>query len=127
MRKQRAFSGPLVAIVSESYSYASFKTRVLASYGFLKSILQLATSNEAELRKRLAAASQPRDRLELRTKLVPLQGDRTVTRQDPSPFHGEAVDGVRGAAQPNALQQLRPDAPACQLHRAAGHHALPRR
>lgn len=41
-------------ILDENYSYADFKTRVLASFGFIKSILEFTTGNVQEM-ERLAA------------------------------------------------------------------------
>jgi hypothetical protein len=45
-----------IAILSESYSYASFKDRVLASKGFVESICEYAAENNNRIRKLLAEA-----------------------------------------------------------------------
>src|SRR5262249_10287199 len=45
-----------IAILSESYSYASYKDRVLASRGFVQAICEYAAANKEKIRKLLAAA-----------------------------------------------------------------------
>ena len=66
-----------VGLLSESYSYASFKDRVLASRAYTRNIFRYVASRSAEVRKLLANADRPRDRIPVRTKAVTL-GDRTI-------------------------------------------------
>jgi dipeptidyl-peptidase-4 len=68
-----------IAILSESYSYASYRDRILASRDFVRSILDYAAENKEKLRKwvREATGSQGngekgRDRVALQHKAVPL-------------------------------------------------------
>ena len=58
-------------ILSESYTYASFKDRVAASYHFVKAILGHAAENAADIRKVTDAASVTRTEVALTTKTVP--------------------------------------------------------
>lgn len=67
-----------VGILSESFSYDPFEKRVAASYGFLKSILEYASAHAEEVKASVAKASVLRDRLELRTKQIPLPGSHKV-------------------------------------------------
>lgn len=64
-----------VGILSESYNYDSFEKRVAASYGFLKSIMEYAAAHPQEVRASVAKAAPLRDRIELRTKQLPLAGE----------------------------------------------------
>lgn len=47
-----------IAILSESYTYAPFKDRVLASRGFVQSILEYSADNKPKIEKLLSAARQ---------------------------------------------------------------------
>lgn len=64
-------------MLSESYSYASFKDRVLVGIAYARGILHYAADHADEVRKMLANADKPRDRIALRTKTVSL-GERNV-------------------------------------------------
>lgn len=62
-----------ISILSESYSYAPFKDRVLASRGFVKSILEYTAENKEKIRKLLSAAREsPPEQLVLRQKPAPV-------------------------------------------------------
>src|SRR5439155_353806 len=64
-----------IAILSESYSYAPFKDRVLASRGFVRSICEYVAANKARVRAQLAAArgdTRADEEIVLRSKAVPL-------------------------------------------------------
>ena len=73
-----------MAILSESYSYASYHDRVLASRDFVRSIFEYAGDHHDQIRKLLAEARQatvragnqpqPSDRIALRQKAAPLNG-----------------------------------------------------
>jgi hypothetical protein len=67
-----------IGILSESYVYAPFKERVLASRGFALSCFEFATDNRDTLRKLLKDAAAPRDKVALRHKTVPLGRDITI-------------------------------------------------
>jgi dipeptidyl aminopeptidase/acylaminoacyl peptidase len=63
-----------IAILSESYTYASFKDRVRASKGFVQSICEYAAEHKDAIKKVLTAARQPKenDTITLRSKNVVL-------------------------------------------------------
>ena len=66
-----------VALLSESYTYAPFKDRVLAGRAYVRAIFQYVAAHKDAVRKMLAKADKPRDRIALRTKTTSL-GERTV-------------------------------------------------
>jgi hypothetical protein len=66
-----------IGLLSESYTYASFKDRVLVGRAFAREIFRYAAAHRDELRTMLAKADKPRERIALRTKEVSL-GERTV-------------------------------------------------
>jgi len=66
-----------IGLLSESYTYAPFKDRVLVGKSYAREILRYVATHPAELRKLLANADKPRDRIALRTKTVSL-GERSV-------------------------------------------------
>jgi hypothetical protein len=63
-----------IGILSESYTYAPFRERVLASYGFTRACLEYAADHHAEI-KDLLKSLKPDKTVGVRTKAVPL--DRT--------------------------------------------------
>src|SRR5262249_37240209 len=75
-----------IAILSESYSYASYKDRVLAGLGFVRCCFEYASAKSGELKKLLQSldqatkdagdSPQPAGRIALRQKSVPLGGPR---------------------------------------------------
>jgi dipeptidyl aminopeptidase/acylaminoacyl peptidase len=77
-----------IGILSESYSYASYHDRILASRDFVKSILEYAAANKAKIQKLLSDARssmiasghdpQPSDRVALRCKTAPLPKTFTI-------------------------------------------------
>jgi dipeptidyl-peptidase 4 len=66
-----------IGLLSESYTYAPFKDRILVGKAYAREILRYIAAHPAEVRKLLADAEKPRDRIPLRTKTVSL-GERTV-------------------------------------------------
>ncbi len=66
-----------VGILSESYTYAAFKDRVLVGRAFAHDIFRYVAAHPEDVRRLLAKADKPRDRIALRTKTVSL-GERTV-------------------------------------------------
>lgn len=66
-----------VGLLSESYSYAPYKDRVLASLAFARGICRYVADHAADVKKLVAAARVPRDRVALRAKPSSL-GERTV-------------------------------------------------
>ena len=78
-----------VGLLSESYSYAPFKDRVLASKAYSREILRYVAAHADAVHKLLAEADRPRGRIALRTKTVSL-GERTVLG-----FVEETKDGKR--------------------------------
>jgi dipeptidyl-peptidase 4 len=63
------------SVLSESYSYASFRDRVKASYGFVLGCLEFAAAHKGDVRK--ARQAKPPQTLALRTKAASL-GERKV-------------------------------------------------
>jgi dipeptidyl-peptidase 4 len=61
-----------VAILSESYSYASFKERTLASYHFVRSVSESVVVRKVELLKLLKDAETPGKDIILRDKAIAL-------------------------------------------------------
>jgi hypothetical protein len=78
-----------IGLLSESYSYAPFKDRVFASLAYTRGIFRYVAARPADVRKLLANADRPRDRVALRTKAVSL-GERTILG-----FVEETKDGRR--------------------------------
>jgi len=89
-----------VGILSESYSYDPFEKRVKASYGFLHSILKFAAENTQEVKSRIKAASEIRDRVVLRTRQIPLQGDYRIL--------GYVEESVNGRPKPTRQEKEYP-------------------
>jgi dipeptidyl aminopeptidase/acylaminoacyl peptidase len=91
-----------IGILSESYSYASYKDRILASRDFVRSIFEYAAENRREietlLKKTKGAAEsagrspQVNDRVAIRQKSIPLGGTVPVLG-----FEEEVKDGRRVA------------------------------
>ena len=82
-----------IGLLSESYTYAPFKDRVLASKAYAGGIFRYVAANSADVRKLLADADKPRDRIALRTKATSL-GEGTVLG-----FVEETKDGKRVATK----------------------------
>lgn len=78
-----------LGFLSESYTHAPFKDRVLAGRAFATGLFRHAAAHADEVRALLAKADQPRDRLAVRTKEVSA-GERTVLG-----FAEEMKDGKR--------------------------------
>jgi dipeptidyl aminopeptidase/acylaminoacyl peptidase len=76
-----------IAILSESYSYAPFKDRVLASKAFVQSIFEYAAKNKEQIRSLLSSVR--RDTVSVGKK--PLEKDVVVLRQKPK-LHGRPVN-----------------------------------
>jgi dipeptidyl-peptidase 4 len=66
-----------VALLSESYTYAPFKDRVLAGKSYAGNILKYVAAHPADVRKLIANADKPRDRIALRSKSTSL-GEKSV-------------------------------------------------
>jgi dipeptidyl-peptidase 4 len=82
-----------IGILSESYSYASYKDRILATRSFVRRIFEHVAANKKQVETLLAEArDKPNDRISLRQKSVPL--GRPVTLLD---FEEEVKDGRRVA------------------------------
>ena len=87
-----------IGILSESYSYASFRDRVIGSRDFVRSIIEYAAENKGKLDKLLGAARKEKDEIALRHRMKPLprrihhprlRGRRAEAgRQDPQGLHG---------------------------------------
>ena len=75
-----------IGILSESYSYASYKDRVMASKDFVDSILEYAAANKDEVMKTLDEAAQRQlkadQQIALRSRDKPLPGRYTVLGYD---------------------------------------------
>jgi dipeptidyl aminopeptidase/acylaminoacyl peptidase len=79
------------AVLVESYSYAPFRDRVKASYGFVRGCLEYAAEHPGELRK-LLQPGKPPEQIALRTKNVPVGGEQKVLG-----FEEEEKEGRRVA------------------------------
>jgi dipeptidyl-peptidase 4 len=62
-----------IAVLSESYTYAPFRDRVRASYGFTRACLEYTSEHSAEV-KNLLKPGKPPDTIPVRTKAAPLNG-----------------------------------------------------
>ncbi len=78
-----------LGFLSESYTYAPFKDRVLVGRAYAGGIFRYAAAHADEVRTRLAQADKPRDRIPVRTKATSV-GERTVLG-----FVEEMKDGKR--------------------------------
>lgn len=71
-----------IGILSESYSYASYRDRIMASKDFVHVILDYAAVHHQEIAKTLAEAARRQtetaQKVTLRAKLVPMPGRYTV-------------------------------------------------
>ena len=67
-----------IGILCESYVYASYRERVLASRDFALSCFEYAAENRDALRKRLKAAAVPRAKVALRHRTAPLEKKITL-------------------------------------------------
>ena len=67
-----------VGVLSESYTYAPFKDRVLVGQAFARGILVYVAAHRAEVKSLIDAASRNRDRVPLRTKTVAQGPERTA-------------------------------------------------
>jgi hypothetical protein len=67
-----------IGILCESYVYASFRDRVLASRDFVRSCFEFAAENHTALGKLLKDASAPRGKVALRHRQVPLGKEITI-------------------------------------------------
>jgi dipeptidyl-peptidase 4 len=66
-----------IGVLSESYTYASFRDRILSGKAFTAGIIEYAATHRDEVAAIRTAAMQPRARIALKTKVVSL-GERTI-------------------------------------------------
>jgi hypothetical protein len=59
-----------IALLSESYVYASYKDRVVASRAFVEGCLEHTSANREKIRQLLGEADKPREKIPLRIKAV---------------------------------------------------------
>ncbi len=83
-----------VAVLSEAYSNDDFRTRVLATYDFVREVLSLAAERGVELRRVVAAHPTPADSIAVRSVLGPPRTGELVAE-----ITGEAGDGAGGYAR----------------------------
>ncbi|MCI0377540.1 MAG: M14 family metallopeptidase [Gemmataceae bacterium] len=89
-----------IGILSESYVYAPYRDRVLATHGFVRACLEFAADNQEAIRKLLKEADDsgrspaPDARVALRHKLVPLPKPVTILGLEggKTPATGKAKD-----------------------------------
>ncbi len=80
-----------IAVLSESYTYASFKDRVLATHAFVRSIAEHVAENKDAVRKLLSSARSPAgDAVALRFKAAPHGRPQTLLG-----YEEEVKDGRR--------------------------------
>jgi dipeptidyl aminopeptidase/acylaminoacyl peptidase len=85
-----------IGILSESYSYAPYRDRILASRDFVRSIFEYAAENREKLGKLLRQSrSAAPETIALRHKMTPLPRPVTVLG-----FEEERKDGKRVAGKP---------------------------
>ncbi len=77
-----------IGILSESYSYAPFRDRVLASRDFVRSILEYAAENKEKISTLLRDARKEKDEIALRHRMKPLPRRATILG-----FEEERKDG----------------------------------
>ncbi|HEY7326747.1 MAG TPA: DPP IV N-terminal domain-containing protein [Gemmataceae bacterium] len=77
-----------IGILSESYTYAPFRDRVLGSRDFVRSILEYAAENKDKLRTLLREARKDKDEIALRHRMKPLTRRSTILG-----FEEERKDG----------------------------------
>lgn len=77
-----------IGILSESYSYAPFRDRVLGSRDFVHSIMEYAAENKEKLRTLLREARKEKDDIALRHRMKPLPRRSTILG-----FEEERKDG----------------------------------
>jgi len=77
-----------IGILSESYSYAPFRDRVLATRDFVRAIFEYAAENKDKLRALLREARKEKDLIALRHRMTALPGRTTVLG-----FEEERKDG----------------------------------
>jgi hypothetical protein len=85
-----------IALLSESYVYASYKDRITASRAFVEGCLENAAANREKIAKLLSDADKPRDKIALRIKTVSLGMPVTVLG-----FVEEEKDGKRTPSKMN--------------------------
>ena len=90
-----------ISILSESYSYSLFKDRVVASRGFVKSILEYAAENKDKVRKVLSVARVERPRYRIRQKPPPVGRPHQILG-----FVEEQKDGRRVATKEPTTYEL---------------------
>ncbi len=89
-----------IAILSESYVYAPYKDRVLASKAFVKNILDFAAENRDKIRKLLDQANKPADKVVLRYEEAPRGRPATLLG-----FEEQVKDGRRvSTGKPKAYE-----------------------
>lgn len=93
-----------IGILSESYSYASYKDRVLASKDFVHTILDYAAAHRADIIKTLNDAAQRQQQggmdVALRAKIVPLPGRYTILGYAEKEENGKRVRTTQGKEYP---------------------------
>jgi dipeptidyl-peptidase-4 len=67
-----------IGILSESYSYAPFRDRVLATRDFVRTILEYAAENKEKLQTVLRQARKEKDEIALRHRMKPLPSRTTI-------------------------------------------------
>ncbi len=67
-----------IGILSESYSYAPFRDRVLATRDFVRSILEYAVDNREKLRSAIQESRKIKDEIALRHRMKPLPRRATI-------------------------------------------------
>lgn len=77
-----------IGVLSESYSYAPFRDRVLGTRDFVRTILEYASENKDKLQMALMEARKKKDKIALRHRMKPLPGRTTILG-----FEEERKDG----------------------------------
>src|SRR5262249_12423414 len=67
-----------IGILSESYSYAPFRDRVLATRDFVRAIFEYAAENKDKIQTLLRDARKEKEQIALRHRMTPLPGRTTV-------------------------------------------------
>jgi dipeptidyl-peptidase-4 len=83
-----------IGILSESYSYAPFRARVLATRAFVRTILEYTAEHKQKLQSLLREARKPAESIALRHRMKPLPARTTVLGYEERDKDGRPKDYV---------------------------------
>jgi dipeptidyl aminopeptidase/acylaminoacyl peptidase len=99
-----------IGILSESYSYASFKERILATYAFVKACFEIVAQEKEKIPKLLAAEPNAEHRIVLRTNTVVFDGKLPILGYEEEIKDGKRITTDRPKTyQLDWLAQVKPE------------------